>query len=314
MFNFDFKNFRNTKENAKLIEQRREKIVEMRESGISFGEIGKYFGIKPSTCAKIYKRAIAKSGHKPKSLVVASFVKNVIRDYLPYLILKDGHNVKINYPLLFLILSSKNDYFRSEKAKGYVRVIAHMLKPEIMLTYNRLLSRFGDRQLAENWIRSDKATVPNCFWNNKELEDFLLRCDSIGVGALSKETINNVMEVINKSVKDSPSFKVSQAEIIQAAPIESVAFDSPKEDFDAILKEVHELQGYIEILKEDNNSSREDFMSVLDVALSCLLKVESKLASTPRGSSEELSEGSSDLTPKAKVKVKPKAFWPKPKV
>jgi len=152
---FTFGGFRYTKETAALVEQRRDKIVEMRDSGMSFGDIAKSFGISKARCSKIYKTAVSKSKSaysKPKSLKVASFVKDTIRSYLPFLILKDGKLIKINYRLLFLILSSKKDYFKSEKSKTYVMLIVSSLKTELMIAYNKLLLRFGETLLQKSGL------------------------------------------------------------------------------------------------------------------------------------------------------------------
>jgi hypothetical protein len=304
-FDFDFGGYRHTKENAALIKQRREKILEMHDSGISFDDISKAFGISKSRCRKIYSVA----SQKPKTLKIASVVRSAFQNHLPLFVLKDGSSIKINYPLLFIFLESKNSYFRTAKAKSYVRLIVYSSREELMLAYNNLLSKFGSETLAQKWSRSDSAVVPTCFWKSKEIESFILRCSLIRniSSDIVRTVVNHIQEIINKS----PDFGLvcigSDSEI---RPDEHLEQTVPTE----LLKDLEELIGYVGIVKHDDSLKKEDYVAVLESALVCLSKF-GAFFKQPAKEIENVKTVDVEVVDKVKepVKSKPKAFWPKPK-
>lgn len=301
--NFDFGGYRHTKENAKLIKQRKEKIVQMRQSGISFDEIAKSFGISKARCRKIYSTAI----QKPKSIKVASAVRDVLKSYLPFVVLKDGAFVKINYPLLFLLLESKSDYFKTHSAKTYTRLIVHSSRSELLLMYNKLLSRLGEKTLAEKWIRSDSAVVPSCFWKDKSIEDFLLKCYL--TKRFSSDASRAIVEKIEEIASNSPSFIVDYKELFGDSTNDTKSVMNAS----SLLHEVEELEQYISIVKNDESLKREDYVLVLDTALTCVRKLKDTIFS--KEVSSEASVDSKDIEVAGVDNVskpKPKAFWPKP--
>lgn len=303
---FEFGGFRTTKENSVLLKQRKEKIVEMRDSGMSFDDIAKFFNLSKARCAKIYRSACkVKLQNKPrnKSLKVASFVRNIVQKYVPFIVLKDKSFIKINYPLLFLLLSSEEDYFKSNRSKNYVRVIINTIKPEILITYNDIISRFGDKQLANRWYRSDSAIVPRYFFDQESLSSLesnpnlfrLFSCDpSIPTNQFDCNFVKNFTDsLINKiPYPNSPSNVVTN---------------------DGLLKEINDLEQYINILKDDTSLKREDYLMVLNSALSCLQKFEKFVANNVCLESNFEEPDSVVVVSDRPIKTKPKAFWPKPK-
>lgn len=298
---FNFGGFRHTKETAALVKQRRSKIVEMRNSGLSFEDIAKSFKLSKARVRKIYSSAIS----KPKSLKVAEIVRNTLRNYLPFLILKDGSFIKINYPLLFIILESKNDYFKGSNAKTYVRLIVHSSKPEMMILYNRLLSKFGDLSFAEKWIRSDKATVPNCFWKDKSTEDFILNCESLKKP--SSFVAKSVCDRIEELLESSPDLTTTDQETFIGRDFANT---------ESLLKEIKDLEEYISIVKNDSSLKREDYLVVLDAAISCITQCKGLLSSGGKEVVKTASENEDvkivTVSQASASKPRPKAFWPKP--
>lgn len=305
---FDFGGYRNTKENALLVKQRREKILEMRESGLSFDHISKIFSISKARCRKIYSVA----SQKPKSLKMASMasvVRDVLRNYLPALILKDGSFIKLNYSLLFIILGSKNDYFKRTSSKPYVRLVVHSVRADIILAYNKLLSKLGAEVLAEKWIRSDNARVPSCFWSDKNIESFLLGCflnpRKAPEVTEAVKYVDHFLEIlpdhVQQTIKSSPDFGSLRVDNSQVKQKKTLSV--------SLLKETEELVAYLDIIKSDDSLKREDYISVLESALSCLNKFkeffEQKIEVTASVKSVD--------KVKEPVKAKPKSFWPKPK-
>lgn len=300
--NFDFGGYRHTKENAVLIRQRKEQIVQMRQSGTSFDEIAKSFGISKARCRKIYSTAV----QKPKSIKVAASVREVLKSYLPFIVLKDGAFVKINYPLLFLILESKSDYFKTPSAKTYTRLIVHSSRSELLLMYNKLLSRLGEKILAEKWIRSDNAVVPSCFWGDKGIEDFLLNCYL--TKRFSSEASKSILEKLEYIASNSPNFEVDYKELFVGTVPKTT---SSVTDGSSILQELEELEQYISIVKGDESLKREDYILVLDTALACVHKTKSLLFSRDTSLEESRNVVGFDKD-KSVPKSKSKAFWPRP--
>jgi hypothetical protein len=300
---FDFGGYRHTKENAMLIKQRRQRILEMRDSGLSFDEISKAFGLSKARCRKIY--STASNGKKPKSLNVSFYVRDVLRSHLPLLILKEGSYVKMNYPLLFIVLESKNDYFRQKKAKQYIRMIVHSSRQELLNAYNNLLLRFGHNNPAKKWIRSEGAVVPSCFWNNKEIESFLLSC--LSIKHPSQDAVDVVLQKVKQILDVSPDFSLTDDENAKETKLDLDNKTLPGD----LLNKSDELVSYIEIIKSDESLKREDYIFVLDSALDCLKSFRSMFSSpVVEKEPEEEPVKEKDKEP---IKEKPKAFWPKPK-
>jgi len=302
---FNFGGYRHTKENAVLIRQRRQRILEMRDSGLSFDEISRSFGLSKARCRKIY--SAAESNKRPKSLNVSHYVRDVLRDYIPLLLLKDGPYVRMNYPLLFMILGSKKDYFNRKTAKQYVRMIVHSARQELLSAYNTLLLKFGHNELAKKWVRSDAAKVPSCFWNNKEAESFLLSCSAIKNP--SQETLGIVLKRVEEIMDMSPSFVLSSLETPKQQEVE---FQTIPDD---LSKKSDELASYLELAKNDESLKREDYIFLVDSALECIGRFKDLFSSSDKATktSDDLVRGEEPTKAKEPVKEKPKAFWPKPK-
>jgi hypothetical protein len=300
---FNFGTYRHTKENAMLIKQRRQRILEMRDSGLSFEEISKTFGLSKARCRKIYSTACLYK--RPKSLNISHYVRGVLREHVPLLILKDGPCVRMNYPLLFMILGSNKDYFSQKTAKQYVRMIVHSARQELLSAYNALLLKFGHKELAKKWIRSEGAKVPSCFWNDKEIESFLLSCSAIKNP--SQETVGVVLKRVKEILDASPSFVLSASE-------PTPEFETQKEHVvpDELFKKSDELSSYLELAKSDGSLKREDYVFLVESALECIKRFKD-FCSLP--SDETIDDPVQDEPAKVKepVKEKPKAFWPKPK-
>jgi len=153
--------------------------------------------------------------------------------------------------------------------------------------------------------------VPNCFWKDEKIENFLLKCELLGKHP-SKEVAEGVLNIIESTRKNSPSFDLSNDEIL------GLSKDQRPLLLDSLLRELDELDSYIQMVKEDAASKREDYISVLDTALSCMKKIKEQLSfHTTQAPTEETSGGTNDVSTEVsdslpKVKAKPKAFWPKP--
>jgi len=189
-------------------------------------------------------------------------------------------------------------------------LIVSSFKTELMIMYNKLLLKFGEKTPAEEWVRRlDNPSVPHCFWKNEQIENFILKCEFLGKHP-SKDVSDGVMNAIDEAIENSPSFDLSNDEILGLKRGE----EPTASDYPSLLREIDDLEEYVQMVKDDESSKRADYILVLEIALSCIRKIrDPQTACVSKQNSNPTKETDTpDSLPKVKVKTKPKAFWPKP--
>jgi hypothetical protein len=310
---FSFKpGFRVTKSVLSELNKRNQTIYEMRESGASWKQISAKMGLSEPRCKvlcrkhKNFIKELSPTSVKPQELSPASVKSQVLKSFLNdnwpmvllanYIVL-DGQqrcNLKINYPVLFLMLEKKDPYFQRSNGKAYVSLLMSQIKSDLLKLFNEHAPKDS---LAVGWSRESASIVPSHFWNDTEVERLLFNCSLLRVKNMSNEQKVRIA----KSLEAIPKLSFDKS-------VKSLC-EKPEKRKDVFETRLIDLKNMVEIAKSDESLRREDYLMLLEEALACIDSV----LSNPIAASFPMVPAVENVKKAIYVSKKvQKDFWPEP--
>ena len=302
---FSFKpGFRVTKSVLSELNKRNQTIYEMRESGASWKQISIKMGLSEPRCKVLCRKHKNFIKELSPASVKSQVLKSFLNDNWPMVLLAnnivvDGQqrcNLKINYPVLFLMLEKKDPYFQRSNGKAYVSLLMSQIKSDLLKLFNEHAPKDN---LAVGWSRESASIVPSHFWNDTEVERLLFNCSLLRVKNMSNEQKSQIA----KSLEAIPklSFDKSAKSLCE----------KPEKRKDVFETRLIDLKNMVEIAKSDESLRREDYLMLLEEALACIDSVLSNpiAASFPVTVAPAVENVKKAISVSKKVQ---KDFWPEP--
>jgi hypothetical protein len=204
-----------------------------------------------------------------------------------------GFNLKINYPVLFLMLEKMDPYFQRLNGRAYVSLLMSQIKDDLLRRYNEHAPK---DYLAVGWSRASASVVPPHFWNDAEVERLLFNCSLLRVKDMSNDQKSQIAESLEAIPKLSFDKRPTSCENLEKK--------------DVFKTRLFDLKNMIEIAKSDESLRREDYLMLLEEALACIDSVLDKPTSVPVAVVAPTVENVKKAISVSK-KVQ-KDFWPEP--
>jgi hypothetical protein len=296
---FSFKpGFRVTKSVRQELNKRNQTIFEMRDSGASWKQISAKIGLSEPRCKVLcrkHKSCIRK--HSSPASVKSQVLRSFLNDNWPMILLAShgpqGFNLKINYPVLFLMLEKMDPYFQRLNGRAYVSLLMSQIKDDLLRRYNEHAPK---DYLAVGWSRASASVVPPHFWNDAEVERLLFNCSLLRVKDMSNDQKSQIAESLEAVPKLSFDKRATSCENLEKK--------------DVFKTRLFDLKNMIEIAKSDESLRREDYLMLLEEALACIDSVLDKPTSVPVAVVAPTVENVKKAISVSK-KVQ-KDFWPEP--